>query len=86
MPSPTTAGGIWPAINAADAPAMIAFLVDVLGFRPQLIVPGDEPGVIVHSQMAWPEGGVVQVSSANRRDSVYSQQPMGTANLYVITA
>lgn len=78
--------GIWSAINAVDAPAMIRFVVDVLGFEEELVVPGDEPGVVVHSQLRWPEGGVVQVGTADRPGNVFSQQAAGQANVYVITA
>ncbi|MCG8321172.1 MAG: hypothetical protein MI921_16835, partial [Cytophagales bacterium] len=79
-------GGIWAAVNSDDAPAMIRFAVDVLGFEEQIVVPGDDPNVIVHSQLRWPEGGVVQIGSANRPDSPYSQRGVGQQSLYVITA
>lgn len=85
-PRRTTGGGIWAAINSADAPALIRFAIEVLGFEEEIVVPGDEPNVIVHSQLRWPEGGVVQIGSANREDSVYSQRGVGQQSLYVITA
>lgn len=79
-------GGIWAALNFADAPAGIAFMTDVLGFVADLVVPDEhDPEVIVHSQMRWPEGGVVQVGSANRDDNLFSQRPIGSGSLYVIT-
>jgi PhnB protein len=80
------AGGIWAAVNSHDALAAIRFLVDVLGFEEQLVVPGDAPGVVVHSQLRWPEGGIVQVSTADRAGNVFAQRPVGVENLYVITA
>lgn len=80
-------GAIWAALNYADAPAGIAFLTDVLGFVPQLVVPDErDPAVIVHSQLRWPEGGVVQVGSAGRPGNPYSQRPTGAESLYVVTA
>jgi uncharacterized glyoxalase superfamily protein PhnB len=79
------AGGIWAALNFADARAGIAFMVDVLGFEDQLIVPGEDDSIIVHSQLRWPEGGIVQAGSANRPDNVYSMRPTGAESLYVIT-
>ena len=79
-------GGIWAALNFADAPAGIRFMVDVLGFEEQLVVPGAEPGVIEHSQFRWPEGGVVQAATANRQGNMFSARPTGTESLYVITA
>ncbi len=78
-------GGIWAALNYADAPAGIRFLVEVLGFEEVLVVPGEEPGVVEHSQLRWPEGGVVQASSADRPGNVFSARPIGAENLYVIT-
>ena len=83
---PASAGGIWAAINSDDAPAMIRFVVDVLGFTEELVVPGADPSVVVHSQLHWPEGGVVQVGSANRPGNVFSERAVGQQSLYVITA
>jgi uncharacterized glyoxalase superfamily protein PhnB len=79
-------GGIWAAVNAADAPAMIRFLVDVLGFEEQLVVPGGEPGVVEHSQLRWPEGGTVMVATAGRHGNVFAARPVGQQSLYVITS
>jgi uncharacterized glyoxalase superfamily protein PhnB len=79
-------GAIWAALNLADAPAGIAFMVDVLGFEPQIIVTGDDPSVIEHSQLRWPEGGIVQAASAARPGNVFSDRPTGAGNLYVVTA
>lgn len=82
----TSHGGIWAGIVSADAPAAIRFLVDLFGFEETLVVPGEEPGVVEHSQLAWPEGGVVQVSTAGRPGNPYADRPVGTESLYVITA
>lgn len=84
--TPMPHGGIWAALNYADATAGIRFLIDILGFEEQLVVPGEEPGVVVHSQLRWPEGGVVQAASANRPDNPFSQRAVGSQSLYVITA
>ena len=83
---PSAQGGIWAALNFADAPAGIAFMTDVLGFERRLVVPGDEPDVVVHSELRWPEGGIVQAASAGRDGNPFSQRPTGTGALYVITA
>jgi uncharacterized glyoxalase superfamily protein PhnB len=79
-------GQIWAAVNAADAPRMIRFMADVLGFSEQLVVPGAESDVIEHSQLVWPEGGTVQVATADRPGNVFSARPVGAQSLYVITA
>jgi PhnB protein len=79
-------GRVWPAVNAADAPALIRFLVDVLGFEQSLVVPGDDPATIVHSQLRWPEGGIVQVGSANREESIFSELPTGAQSIYLVSS
>ena len=70
-------GAIWSALNLTDARAGIRLLVDVFGFEETLVVPGDTPDEIVHSQLTWPEGGVLQAASANRDGNIFSQQPTG---------
>lgn len=80
-------GQIWASIPYADAPAGIRFLSEVLGFQPQVVVPNPaDPTVIEHSQLAWPEGGILQASTANRPGNPYSQRPTGSESLYVVTA
>lgn len=78
-------GRIWPAIQSSDAPRLIRLAVDVLGFTEQLVVPGDGPDEIAHSQLAWPEGGIVQISSHRLDGNVFSKQPTGSASIYVVT-
>ena len=85
-PAPRGPGGIWAALNMSDAGAGIRFAVDVLGFEEQIVVPGDVDGEVIHSQLRWPEGGIVQIGTANREGNVFSQQPTGSGNLYVVTA
>jgi PhnB protein len=80
-----TSGGIWAALNFADAQAGIRYMIDVFGFEADLIVPGEDPTVVEHSQLRWPEGGVVQAATANRPGNPYSERPIGTESLYVIT-
>jgi PhnB protein len=78
-------GGIWASVNYADAEAGIRFMTEVLGFEPVLVVPGEEPGVIAHSELRWPEGGTIQASSASR-GNVFTDRPTGAEAVYVITA
>lgn len=87
--TPTTSParrGIWAALNYADARAGIKFMVEVLGFVEELIVAGEDHKVIEHSQLRWPEGGVVQAATANRAGNPFSERPTGTESLYIITA
>jgi uncharacterized glyoxalase superfamily protein PhnB len=81
---PRNGGGIWAAVYYHDALAGIRFLVEVFGFEEQLVVTGPDGRSVVHSQLRWPEGGVVQVGTYDP-DNVYSLRP-GEQSLYVITA
>ena len=46
---------IWPSLVYTDAAAGRAWL-ERLGFRPGIVVPGDAPDVIHHSEMDWQIG------------------------------
>ncbi len=84
-PEPVRSPGIWAALNFVDAREGIRFMVEGLGFEEALIVPGHEdPEVIEHSQLRWPEGGVVQAATAGRPGNVFSDRPTGAESLYVI--
>lgn len=86
-PTAPPVGQIWAAMPYADAPAGIRFLTDVLGFEEQIVVPNeDDPTVIEHSQLRWPEGGILQAATANRPGNPYSQRPTGSESLYIVTA
>ena len=69
----------------ADAPGAMRWLCDTFGFVEVLVVPGEDPGVVEHAQLAWPEGGGVMLGSAGRDGNVFSQRPTGTGSAYVVT-
>jgi PhnB protein len=79
-----TGGGIWAGVFYDDARAAIRFLVDTFGFEEQLVVVGPDDRTVVHSQLRWPEGGVVQVGSYDPGNQ-FSHAP-GDQSLYVVTA
>lgn len=81
---PGTGGGIWASAHYEDALAGIRFLVDVFGFTEQIVVVGDDDFTVVHSQLRWPEGGIVQAGTYDT-DNPFSHPP-GTQSLYVVTA
>jgi len=81
---PGTGGGIWAVAYYEDALAAIRFLVDVVGFEEQLVVTGPDGRTVVHSQLRWPEGGIVQVGTYDPANP-YSHRP-GDQSLYVVTA
>ncbi len=75
--------GIWALVSYRDALAGIRFLVDVLGFEEDLVVVGDDGTTVEHSQIRWPEGGVVQADTYVA-DNEFMLEP-GTQSLYVVT-
>jgi PhnB protein len=78
-------GGIWAGVSYRDAPAGIRFLVEVLGFEEQLVVTDpDDPANVVHSEMRWPEGGVLQAGTYVA-DNEFMQAP-GAQAVYLVTA
>jgi uncharacterized glyoxalase superfamily protein PhnB len=77
--------GIWPALNYREASAAVRFCIDVLGFTERMVVADpDDASVIHHSELQWPEGGVVQLASAHRDGNIYSEK-VGVGSLYIIT-
>jgi uncharacterized glyoxalase superfamily protein PhnB len=54
-----------------------------LGFVEGVVVEGDEPGAVRHSEMLWPEGGRVMVSSRDRDDRTFVSAT-GAATVYVV--
>ena len=81
---PGTGGGIWAVAFYEDALAGIDFVTDVLGFERQLVVLGADDRTVVHSELRWPEGGIVQVGTYDA-ENVFSVPP-GEQSLYVVTA
>jgi uncharacterized glyoxalase superfamily protein PhnB len=77
---------VWPSLTYRDAPAAIAFLVDVFGFEARLVVRDDDvPDVVHHAELRWPEGGGVMLGTAAREGNEFSQQPTGAGSVYVVT-
>ena len=75
---------IWPGLTYDDAIAARAWLTS-LGFTPGILIPGGGTGEIHHSEMLWPEGGRVMVSSRGTRPAAF-ESPPGRSVLYVVTA
>lgn len=74
---------LWPGISYDDAHAARRWLA-ALGFDEGIAVPGPADGELIHSEMLWPEGGRVMVSSRMRSaESDFLTVP-GTANIYVV--
>lgn len=73
---------IWAGISYDDPHAARAWL-RALGFEDGVLVPGDREGEVHHSEMLWPEGGRVMVSSRSKADPTFVT-PRGSANCYVV--
>ena len=71
---------VWPTLRAHDAPALIRFLVDVVGFEPTVVYADGD--VVHHAQLSWPLGGGVMLGSV-RADSTWDLPP-GTFGAYVV--
>jgi len=71
---------VWPTVRARDARALIAFLVDVLGF--EVVVVYGEGETVDHAELAWPLGGGVMLGSARAGDEDRVAAP-GTLSVYV---
>jgi uncharacterized glyoxalase superfamily protein PhnB len=73
---------VWPSLRAADARALIRFLVDAFGFE-ETVVYGDGDRVD-HAQLSWPLGGGIMLGSARGGpDDQWGLAP-GTFGAYVV--
>ncbi|WOC12005.1 VOC family protein [Gordonia sp. MP11Mi] len=75
---------IWPGITCTDPLAERDWLAR-LGFEPGILVEGDDSGEVIHSEMLWPDGGRVMVSSACKTDPTFTT-PVGSTSVYVVVA
>ncbi len=71
---------VWPTLTAHDAPALITWLQEALGFR--LTARHEHDGVVQHAELLWPLGGGVMLGAARTDDLV--ARP-GTSSVYVVT-
>lgn len=80
-------GQVTPCLRYRDAPAAIAWLVRVLGFAEQLVVPGEDGG-ITHAQLVLGQGMVMLGSD---REDIYGFRAPGpdgagaALNCFIIT-
>lgn len=73
---------VWASVVSDDAPALRDWLI-ALGFRQDLLIPGEREERIHHCQLDWPEGGRVMLSSTGERETPCRP---GTSSLHVVTA
>src|SRR5579863_10046641 len=73
---------IWASVVSDHALVLRDWLFG-LGFAEDLMIPGEQDGLVHHCQMDWPEGGRVMLSSTGERST--PSQP-GTSVLHVVTS
>lgn len=87
MPEQDRNGQVTPCLRYRDAPASIAWLVRVVGFAEQLVVPG-ENGRILHAQLVLGAGMVMLGSDREDSYGFRAPAPDGTGaalNCFIIT-
>jgi len=72
---------VWGSLQAHDAPALIDFYVDVLGFLTTAVYADGD--TVAHAQLDWPEGGGIMLGS-HKPGGEWTREP-GTAGFYVVT-
>lgn len=81
-PVTRTDHNVWVGLSYDDPVAARAWLRS-LGFDDGILVPGEGDGEIHHSEMLWPEGGRVMVSSRATADGTFVAAA-GSATVYVV--
>ncbi|AKU18685.1 VOC family protein [Luteipulveratus mongoliensis] len=76
---------IWPGLSYDDAIAARAWL-KALGFEDGTLVQGDDGTAVHHSEMLWPEGGRVMVSTRGTETGSDFDTTPGSGQIYVVTA
>lgn len=80
--TPPTDHNIWAGLTYDDALAARTWL-SALGFTDGILVISADGSTVEHSEMIWPEGGRVMVSSRVKGDDTFAV-PRGAASVYVV--
>jgi uncharacterized glyoxalase superfamily protein PhnB len=73
---------VWPTLRAADAKALIRFLVDTVGFEETVVYADGD--VVQHAQLSWPLGGGIMLGSAREDPGDHWPLRPGTFGAYVV--
>ncbi len=73
---------IWPGLTSPDVPALRAWLA-ALGFDEGGCYLADDGVSVHHSEMLWPDGGRVMISSSGKNDDDFAAI-VGSGRLYVV--
>ncbi len=75
--------GLWQTLRCNDADAVISFLT-AIGFTENGVYRNeDDPTIVEHAQLVWPNGGGVMLGT-NRPGTTWTIAP-GTAGTYLVT-
>lgn len=76
---------VWPVLSYTDARAAIAFLTKAFGFEERAVYArDDDPDVIEHAELRWPDGGGVMFGTAGKDDSPFGRRTPGNDSVYVV--
>jgi len=76
---------VWPVLTYRDAPAAIEFLTTAFGFEPRgVYTRDDDPSVVEHAELRWPEGGGVMFGTAGKDDGPFGSRVPGNDSVYVV--
>jgi uncharacterized glyoxalase superfamily protein PhnB len=83
--STVSTADLYSCLRYEDAPAAIEWLERAFGFRPGLVVPGED-GSIVHAEMSFGTGGIMLGSIKDDQVGVSTPRSLGgsTQSIYVI--
>jgi uncharacterized glyoxalase superfamily protein PhnB len=81
--TPRPDANIWPGFTYDDPRAVRHWLAS-LGFQEGILV-GDDEGAVHHSEMWWPEGGRVMLSSRGAKKDRTFEVARGACGCYVVT-
>jgi uncharacterized glyoxalase superfamily protein PhnB len=78
--------GVWPTLVYRDGQAALKFLTEGLGFTLVASYPGEAEGSIAHSELTWPAGGGVMVSSIdrNKEPNEFDKLAAQIASVYLV--
>ncbi|MGW0718830.1 DUF4440 domain-containing protein [Streptomyces sp. NPDC002778] len=83
--STTTTTTVWPCLTYRDAPAAIAFLTEVFGFRETAVhAREDAPSIVEHAELRWPLGGGVMLGTTAKDGSAWGRRVPGNDAVYVV--
>jgi len=74
---------VWPTLRADDAPGLIKFLTEALGFEATVVYADGD--TVHHAELAWPAGGGIMLGSARPAEPHGVTKP-GSFSAYVVTA